>query len=393
MSYSPSLCPLFASYRMFSYVTGRIILYCFFISRTNDIFKDTTLRFSNLSMLLLLTYPIITMFSIVFPASFIYFTMQNWSIISSANHIGTYCIGIDQINSNASLYIKYVFMWGSFNDSSYAVVTLFLMISRLFTLIVESENNRKSVHSRFSIHTQLSSLSQADKISAVPPTNDAPIPVQGPYSPQAVCVSIPLPHNPNKFKFASSDTVSTSSKQQTKQAVSPKDAVEFHKKTEDQNELILLISKFFILLCSMVLSSYFVLILFIIYQDIVLILYSFDTFVNIICLYLSFAFSGKYYNQYLCGKYCTKWCFPVIKTVTLQCSSYERHYKNRNGIKRQINKCCIYCKCCCFGYCCDENINWESTKNIYSLAQFEVELMVLSGNRTEQTEKQANDGK
>eukprot|EP01084_Bolivina_argentea_P229697 387618_1 len=401
--YPLSLCPFLSSYRMFSYCTGRILSYVFFILRTNDVFKDSVLKFRKRYIIILIIYPIAILTTIVLPATFIYYSLQNWSIKhynTNSGNIGTFCIQYDKLNSNASDYIKYVFLWGAFQDTFYAFLTIFLMISKLFILIVESENKRKSIHSRFSIRTQLSSMSAPQ---LVPDTSD-------PNRKNSIDsinhnnnmialsnISSTLDQNANNKSVIRLSNISIANMSNVSNSAPPKspvtenDAIDFHKKTEDQNELILIISKFFILACCVIFSSQFILILFLVRRDIVLILYSVDTFVNIICLYLSFSFSSKYYEGYLCGRFCTVKCFPLIKTITMQCSSYERHYKERN--KQDIGKCCIYCKCCCFGYCCDENINWESTKNIYSLAQFEVELMVLSGNRTEQTEKQANDGK
>ena len=80
--------------------------------------------------------------------------------------------------------------------------------------------------------------------------------------------------------------------------VSKLDAVRFHDKTHGHNKLILLMSKFFIILSTVVLSSQCMLFMFIAFRDLVLILYSVDTVINIICLWLTFSFSDDVYNKY-----------------------------------------------------------------------------------------------
>eukprot|EP01084_Bolivina_argentea_P229695 387613_1 len=356
--YSSLLCSFLSSYRMFSYVSGRLLVYLFFTSRTNDIFKDTYLRFSKRSKYFLSIYLLLLCLTITGPSIYIYFTLQTWSINTCENdHIGSYCMAKDKSESNASKYLTYTFLWGSLNDVFLAVFTVFWMASKLFILIIESENKRKSVHSRFSIHDQLSSINQLSQAES----NSPRTPSDGP--------DILQPQH--------SDSTNTHMSKISKSSmrVSRIHAIDFHKKTEDHNEIILLIAKFLIILFCVILSSQCALVLFVVLRDSVLIVYSLDTFINTICLYLSFSFSGRIYNRYLCGRFCTKCCFSIVKTITLQCSSYERHLEKEND---NYNKCCVYCRCCCFGYCCDDKITIESTTNIYSLAKFEVELMIMS---------------
>ena len=167
--------------------------------------------------------------------------------------------------------------------------------------------------------------------------------------------------------------------------VSKLDAIQFHDKTHGHNKLILLISKFFILLSCVVVSSQFVLITFIIFRDFVLILYSLDTIINIICLWLTFNFSDEWYNKYFCGRCCTKCCFPFIKMIALSCNEYELEYVKTHNMNNKCigNKCLIYCQCCCgcgcrYGcFCCGDNI---TPKEIYALAKYEIELMVSAQN-------------
>merc|ERR1712032_1465939 len=112
-------CPLFASYRMFSYVTGRILLYSYFIYRTNDIFKGTYLEFTNRSKYSLIFWCFIVVFTLVIPASYVYST-QHWSVQTDTTGNGTFCVSDDY---NAS-YIQYLFMWGTLNDLFFAVTTI-----------------------------------------------------------------------------------------------------------------------------------------------------------------------------------------------------------------------------------------------------------------------------
>merc|ERR1712207_78139 len=168
-----------------------------------------------------------------------------------------------------------------------------------------------------------------------------------------------------------------------KKRISRHDAINFHDKTHDHNKLVLLMSKFFLILSTVVVSSQFMLVMFIIFRDYVIILYSIDTIINVICLYLTFNSADVYYTKYFCGRCCTKCCFPCIKAVALSCCEYSVTYQETHDMKHRCvgnNKCCIYCYCCCFSSCryfCFWSEN-KTPQEIYTLAKFEIELMVAS---------------
>mmetsp|Transcript_5529 Transcript_5529/g.4828 ORF Transcript_5529/g.4828 Transcript_5529/m.4828 type:complete len:127 (+) Transcript_5529:2-382(+) len=123
---------------MFSYVTGRVLLYCYFIYRSSDIFKGTYLEFSNCSKYGLLVWIIFIISTLVIPSAYIYFTLQEWIITTDESGNGSYCKSDD----NKSDYIAYLFMWGSLNDITYSIITIFMMVSRLFMLLTDNERKK-----------------------------------------------------------------------------------------------------------------------------------------------------------------------------------------------------------------------------------------------------------
>ena len=71
----------------------------------------------------------------------------------------------------------------------------------------------------------------------------------------------------NETSKTKSQSLSHGRKRRKRVTVSKLDAIQFHDKTYGHNKLILVISKFFIILIFVVLSSQFVLIMFIIFRD------------------------------------------------------------------------------------------------------------------------------
>ena len=131
------LCPFLASCRMISYVSGRSLLYCYFIYRTSDIFKGTYLEFSNCAKHSLTIYIMSAIISISGPAVYVY-SSQSWTMITDTTGNGTYCKSDDYLSD----YISYIFVWGSLNDITYSVITIFMMVSRLFLLLTDNERKK-----------------------------------------------------------------------------------------------------------------------------------------------------------------------------------------------------------------------------------------------------------
>ena len=173
----------------------------------------------------------------------------------------------------------------------------------------------------------------------------------------------------------------------SKKTVSRSDAVDFHDKTHGHNKLVLLMSKLFLILSVVALSSQFVLMMFIIFRDFILIFYSVDTVTNVICLWLTFHFSDETYNRFCCGRCCTKCCFPIIKAVALSCNEYAVEQQQLQTEKAQSgcmsSKAAIYCKCCCLSSCrygccrCGDDTH-RTPKQFYVLAKHEIELIVAA---------------
>ena len=183
-----------------------------------------------------------------------------------------------------------------------------------------------------------------------------------------------------KFSRSQSSETTVSSKAKvppirtSRNVFSERDAAEFHKKTCDQNEVILLLSKYLHVFGVVAASSQCALALFLWLRPWVMVWYSLDAVLNTLGLLLSFAWSHRYYSDYLCGRSCTRCCFPVIKTATLLCSSFARHWQD----KHEEGARCVYARCCCCGVCCcDDDIDWESAESLDARARIEVELMVL----------------
>eukprot|EP01084_Bolivina_argentea_P190090 326769_1 len=168
-------CPLLASYRMFSYVTGRSLLYCYFIYRTNDIFAGTYLEFTKYSKYGLVTWIAFIIISLVIPSSYIYFKLQNWIIITDETNNGSYCKSDD----NAANYIRYIFMWGSLNDMTYSIITIFMMVSRIFLLLTDNER-KKSKSKRYEYHSSKDSNRNIEPVQS----NDNGITHSPPESPR-----------------------------------------------------------------------------------------------------------------------------------------------------------------------------------------------------------------
>ena len=138
-------CPLLASYRMFSYVSGRSLLYCYFVCRTNDIFNGTYLEFGRVGKYALTVYIMLVIVSLSGPTSVLYFG-QSWRIVRDTQGGGTYCESLD----SDDVRVKLLFVWGSLNDMTFSVITILMMISRLFLLLTDNER-KKSQGKRFEV--------------------------------------------------------------------------------------------------------------------------------------------------------------------------------------------------------------------------------------------------
>ena len=413
-------CPAIVSYRWFSYIAGRTILYSYFIYRTNDIFNGTYLEFSKCSKYSLVTWCPICVCTLVIPASYI-FSMQDWSIGTDTNGNGTFCVS-DDANAN---YIQYLFVYGSLNDLLFSFITILMMVSRLFLLLTDNERKKSKTRKYTYRQSRAPSVQQQTETVTSAPDSVANSPQQSPRgTPRGGQTPQMFPETPELARMDSQASLQQNGSQENHQIlhvttlsmersksrsfdgnetdsapkrknlkksksktklekrVSRMDAIQFHDKTHDHNALVLLMSKFFLILSTVVLSTQFMLVMLIISRDYVTILYSIDTIINIICLYLTFNFSDDYYNKYFCGRCCTKCCFPCIKAVALSCSEYSVTYQQTHNMNNCCvgSKCCIYSRCFCFSscryFCC-----WSSDatpKEIYALAKFEIELMVAS---------------
>eukprot|EP01083_Nonionella_stella_P095275 267437_1 len=349
------ICPILATWRMISYVLGRLLLYFYFAKRTSDSFKESYLSTTGQKKKIgFVIYLVFLFLSITLSAPFVYFVLMDWEFATDSTHIGSYCVSFDKSDTTArgSSYLKYIFAWGTLNDTILTTLTILWILSKLFIVIVHGENRQKRAKSRFSF-PKSSKNSSKNGVEVV------------------------------DMSIEKVDSRSPSVQSQSGADVAQE---QFHQKTRDHNAVILLISKFLILLLCVVLSTEIILGFFMVFREYVSLLYSIDTFVNILCLCLTFTFNDAYY-MCLCGS-CTNGCFPVIKTIVLQCSSYERHYREKHKAEK-VNSCCLYCKCCCFGYCCDEDINVESTKTIYSMAKNEVQLIVMNKKTENKIEPQS----
>ena len=73
----------------------------------------------------------------------------------------------------------------------------------------------------------------------------------------------------------------------------------------------------------------------------------------------------------------------MIKAAALTCNEYEVVYQQTHNMNNACigNKCVIYCRCCCLSSCrygcCSDNV---TPKEIYTLAKYEIELMVAAAN-------------
>ena len=178
-------CPLFATYRMFSYVAGRILLYTYFIYRCNDVFRGTYLEFSKFLSAGLVTWCPLAVLMLVIPSGYIYH-LQHWTIHPDTSGNGTFCVSDDKHAD----YIQYLFMYGSLNDLVFAIVTILMMVSRLFLLLTDNERKksktqkyeyRKSMHARAGTHskahvqqTSLQMETEPDAVSAPPSQAGSP---------------------------------------------------------------------------------------------------------------------------------------------------------------------------------------------------------------------------
>ena len=116
--------------------------------------------------------------------------------------------------------------------------------------------------------------------------------------------------------------------------------------TKEENQLLFLSSKLVVISIVSCLSSLLVFSLFFILWflsiDLKLIkhLFGFDACLKIMCLWLSFNFTERFWWVYLGGHYCTLKCFPLLKSMALTCfvnNKFEFKKKSKNAANAHAN--------------------------------------------------------
>lgn len=106
--------------------------------------------------------------------------------------------------------------------------------------------------------------------------------------------------------------------------------------------------------------------------------YSFDTGTNIFCMWLTFKFSQKYFDNIFCGKYCTKCMFPWIKMYALTCCSSCYDYNKEELSISVINETKIHDSHSIIG-CCHKT-TLQERKRVLQLSQREYTLLIVRKN-------------
>eukprot|EP01083_Nonionella_stella_P286365 974776_1 len=105
-------------------------------------------------------------------------------------------------------------------------------------------------------------------------------------------------------------------------------------KNNKGNEMVVLVSRLWIVLVIAVVSSQLTLVLYLLLPvDFSAIIFPFDNVVNMYCLWLTFTQNEKWYFKYFCGKRCMKTMFPFVKSMALTNHTF-------------CCCCCTYCWVC-----------------------------------------------